>query len=184
MPKSEGPVGGVEERLDGVAVAAVIAAHVLDVTEEAIPLSPSSTEQPPSARPRPGPLRKGLSRAGTRSVARESRRRLDGPLLGARGEIEHQQIQRSPLEGPQDLAEESELPRGPPRMGLALRRALELERLRSPGSSSPSRRPRSRCWSGGARLCRCRLPRRSPRAKAGERTPTAGRPPCAPVRAR
>ena len=39
-------------------------------------------------------------------------------------------IERSPLEGPEDLAEESELLRGAPRMGLPLRRALELERLR------------------------------------------------------
>ena len=39
-------------------------------------------------------------------------------------------IERSPLEGPQDLAEESELPRGAPRLRLSLRDALELERLR------------------------------------------------------
>ena len=54
---------------------------------------------------------------------------LDRPL-GSRRQIEHQQIECAPLEGPEDLAEESELPRGAPRLGLSLRRALELERLR------------------------------------------------------
>ena len=46
------------------------------------------------------------------------------------GRFEHQQIERSPFEGPEDLAEESELSRGAPRMGLSVRRALELEGLR------------------------------------------------------
>src|SRR5262245_13959048 len=50
--------------------------------------------------------------------------------LGSRRQIEHQQIERSPLEGPEDLAQQSKLPRGAPRVRLSVRRALELERLR------------------------------------------------------
>ena len=38
--------------------------------------------------------------------------------------------ERSPLERPEDLAEERELPGGAPSMGLSARGALELERLR------------------------------------------------------
>ena len=112
-----------EERLDGVAVAAVVAAHVLDVAEEAV-----------------GALRQRRHRArdhATRHLGRDRHQHerrprpeiigvLDGPL-GSRRQIEHQQIERTPLEGPEDLAEERELPRGAPRVRLAVRRALELE---------------------------------------------------------
>ena len=54
---------------------------------------------------------------------------LDGPL-GAGRQVEQQQVELAPLEGPEDLAEERELPRGAPRVRFAVRRALELERLR------------------------------------------------------
>src|SRR6185436_9946577 len=43
---------------------------------------------------------------------------------------EQQKIKDSPLEGPENLPQQSELPRRAPRMGLAARRAFELERLR------------------------------------------------------
>ncbi len=54
---------------------------------------------------------------------------LDG-ALGAWRQIEQQQIERPPLERPEDLTEQRELPRGAPRVRLSLRGALEIERLR------------------------------------------------------
>ena len=121
-----GCAGRAEERLDRVAVAAVVAAHVLDVPEEAI-----------------GSLRQGGHRARDDAARHLGRNRheqergprpeeigvLDGPL-GSGRQVEQQQVERAPLEGPEDLAEERELPRGAPRVRFAVRRALELERLR------------------------------------------------------
>ena len=54
---------------------------------------------------------------------------LDG-ALGPRWQIEHQQIEFSPVERAKNFAEKRELPGGPPCVGLAARRALEVQRLR------------------------------------------------------
>src|SRR5262245_33990893 len=137
---------GLEQRLDGVAVAAVVAAHVLDVAEGAIV-----------------PPRQRGDRAGDHASSHLGRDRheeergscaekvgvLNGPL-GSRRQIEHQQIERAPLERSENLREERELPPGAPRVRLALRRALELERFRLRDQrahrkdSDPVRRSRER----------------------------------------
>ena len=116
-----------EERLDGVAVAAVVAAHVLDVTEEAIgSLRQSCHRARDHARV---PPRKGSSRAGTRSAARENRRTgRSARLPGGRSNISR------------SSAPHSKDPRISPRSANSLvarhvwdsplRRAFELERLR------------------------------------------------------
>ena len=158
-----------KERLDGVAVAAVVAAHVLDVTEEAI----GSLRQRGHRARDHAPRHLGRDRhEQERGPRPEKIGVLDGPL-GSRRQIEHQQIERSPLEGPEDLAEESELPRGAPRVGLSVRRALELERLRLRDQRAHREDRRSRSWSAGARPCGCR-----------ERTAPPGHLPCAPARGR
>ena len=122
--------GEIKERLDGVAVAAVVAAHVLDVAEDAIGSLRQRCHRARDHAPRHlGRDRHEQERGCPDVEGPEKISVLDGPL-GSRRQIEHQQIERSPLEGPEDLAEERELPRGAPRMGLSVRRALELERLR------------------------------------------------------
>ena len=156
----------VKERPDGVAVAAVVAAHVLDVAEDAV-----------------RSLRQSRHRARDHAACDLGRNRhqqergpraekigvLDGPL-GARRQIEHQQIEGSPLERTEDLAEERELPGGAPRMGLAARRALEFERLRLRDQRAHREDPDPARSSAGARPCRCQGRTRRPEHL-----------PCAPV---
>ena len=110
-----------KERLDRVAVAAVVAAHVLDVTEDAMG---SLRQRRHGARDHaPGDLGRDRHQQ-ERRPGPEIVGVLDGPL-GSRRQIEQQQIERSPLKGPKDLAEERELLRGAPRMRLPVRRALD-----------------------------------------------------------
>ena len=145
-PQGRRGAGRDEERLDGVAVAAVVAAHVLDVAEQAI-----------------GPLRQRGHRARDHAACHLGRDRheqergprpekigvLDGPL-GARRQIEHQQIERSPLERRRGSRRGARTP-----SWRATCATLPAPRSRTrapptPGSASPSRRPRSRSLVRGS----------------------------------
>ena len=105
---------------------------------------------PPSARPRRVRRPMESSPARTKSCDPRKSAVLDG-AFGPRRQIEHQHVCFAPLDRREDLAEESKLLRGAPRMWRTHRAPWTRTREHStPGSANPSRRPRSRFWFVGA----------------------------------